>query len=152
MWEQGLKTQIGFLDLLTVNWGPVMKGSGNGVTVSAGNVFIFKKEKRQECYFQIRKQSFGIFGSVPLQSNRRIQGTHTQGLACARKHTKAPQEYCQRLYLCPMLCCRPGLGRDDRPKSCVWGALRAYLTLKPFTGVCLGLPVMLGPMFGLPDP
>lgn len=23
-----------------VNWGPVMKGSGNGVTVSAGNVFI----------------------------------------------------------------------------------------------------------------
>lgn len=130
-----------------------MKGSGNGVTVSAGNVFIFKKEKRQERYFQIRKQSFEIFGSVPLKPNRRIPGdTHRDFLTCARKHTKVPQEYCRKLYLCLMLCCRPGLSRDDRLKFRVCGGLCAYLTLKPFTGVCLGLPVMLGPMYGLPDP
>lgn len=52
-----------------VNCGPAMKGSGNGVTVSTGNVLIFKKERRQECYFQIRRQSFAIFGSVLLKSS-----------------------------------------------------------------------------------
>lgn len=36
-----------WIKLLTVNCGPAMKGSGNEVTGSTGNVFIFKKERKQ---------------------------------------------------------------------------------------------------------
>lgn len=133
-WEQCLKTRISFLELLTVNCGPVTKGSGNGVTVSAGNVLIFKKEKRQDCYFQIRTQSFEIFGSALLKPNGTIQGnTRRDFLACVRKHTKVPQECRQKLYLCPLLYGRLGLNRDDRLKSRVCGAARANLALElPF--------------------
>lgn len=48
-WEcKALNHTVCFRGLLTVNCGPVMKGSGNGVTVSAGNVFIFKIKKKEE--------------------------------------------------------------------------------------------------------
>lgn len=34
-----------------------MKGSGNGVTVSAGNVFIFKKEKDKRVTFRLENKA-----------------------------------------------------------------------------------------------
>lgn len=39
-----------------VNCGPVMKGSGKGVTVSAGNVFIFKKETEKSVTFRLENK------------------------------------------------------------------------------------------------
>lgn len=77
-WEQCLKTQICFLALLTVNCGPVMKGSGKGVTGSAGNVFIFKKETEKSVTSRLENKRFEIFGSALLKLNRRMPGTHAQ--------------------------------------------------------------------------
>lgn len=47
---------ICFLDLLTVNCGPVVKVSGNGFIVSAGNVFIFKREKDKGVTFRLENK------------------------------------------------------------------------------------------------
>lgn len=143
-----LYTQTRFLELLTVNCGPAMKGSGNGVTVSTGNVFIFKREKRQERYFRVRKHSFAVFGSAPLQSNGRIRGEHTHGAVIAR--VRNTQERGQWLYLCSSLYCEQGLSRDDGTVSCL-GAPVLTLPWNPLHWGLPGPPRHAGPAIW-PDP
>lgn len=123
-----------------------------GSLYQPGMFLSSKKRKDKSVTFRLENKVLESLAAYLYNQTEGSRGHTHRDLLVQENTQRPPQEYCQRLYLCPMLCCRPGLGRDDRPKSCVWGALRAYLTLKPFTGVCLGLPVMLGPMFGLPDP
>lgn len=61
--------------LLTVNCGPVVKGSGNGfITGSAGNVFIFKKKREIRGYTFRPENIFEVFTGTALVLRGRILG------------------------------------------------------------------------------
>ena len=80
--------------------------------------FYLQKRDREECYFQIRKQSFEIFGSAFLNRTEGFRGTHTEPSLLVEEIHQGSLGVLPSARICARCCAiGPGRRKEDRLES-----------------------------------